>query len=148
MTGHAGSFERKVSGTLSHQPGPVGFGKRPSGPRGDDIGRAECARGQQVEALERPAREKRVGPHDVRVRLGERLRRRPAQRAGKVGEEWVLGHKPDLRPQRMRIARPRALDVHGRGEASDEMAARAPQHPIDESPVLVGRTCLGAVCFK
>src|SRR5579872_6463723 len=105
---------------------------------GDHVGRAKGARGEELEALERPAREERVGPDRVGVELGERLRGRAAEWSREVQEERVVRRELNLRARGVRIGRPGSLDVGRGGEAADPATARAPQHVIDEAKVVLG----------
>ena len=77
------------------------------------------------------------------MRLRKGLRRRPAGGPREVREERVAREKLDPGAGRVRIGGPGALDVDRRSEAADRVAARPPQHLIDEALIVLGRRPVG-----
>src|SRR5579864_7986933 len=115
---------------------------------GDDVRAAEGAGGNDFEALEQTSGKERIGTHCIRMRLGQCLSRRSAPLAGHVLEEWIARDKLDFGAHRVRIGRPRALDVDRRSEAADWAATRAPKHPVDRPQIFVWRRRVAALGFE
>ena len=145
--GQARSFERNASGTVSHQPGPLGFGNTPSrGLAATTSGPQKALVATTSKRWSGPPGKERVGADGVRVRLGKRLggrallrRPRGRRRADPSSTNWIFARGGCGSP-----GQARSTSI-GRREAPDGPAARPSEHEVDGAPVLLGCRALAAL---